>query len=78
MTEQPTFYTPEQVAEVFGLDSANYVKENARHWPHIRIARQIRFTQEHVEEIARLHLITPEVQAASRNTFGRRDRRRSA
>ena len=68
------YYTPEQVAEMFGLSSANYVRENARLWPHIRIAKQIRFTPEHVEEIALLHLHKPVTPAASRNGFGRRTR----
>jgi hypothetical protein len=68
------YFTPEDVAQMFGLPSANYVRENARLWPHIRIAKQIRFTPEHVEQIARLHEHTPAEPTTSRNTFGRRTR----
>ena len=68
------YYTPQQVAEKFGLPSANYVIENAKHWPHIRIARQLRFTEEHVEAIGRLHEQTPTEPVTNRNTFGRRTR----
>lgn len=78
MSDQPTYYTPEQVAERFGLPSANYVRENAARWPHIRIAKQIRFSEEHITAIAELHERVPAEPVASRNDFGRRSRRRSA
>lgn len=68
------YYTPEQVAEMFGLASANYLREHVAGFPHLRIARQIRFTQAHVDEIARMHEQTPTTTATSRNQFGRRTR----
>lgn len=74
MSESPSYYTPEQVADRFGLPSANYVRENAKHWPHIKIAKQLRFTEEHVAAIGRLHEHTPVEAVTNRNTFGRRTR----
>lgn len=73
MSDLPVYYTPEQVAEMFGLKSANYLLENIARFPHIRIARKVRFTAEHVDQIARDHERRATVPTSSA-TLGRRTR----
>ena len=74
MSAQPTYYTLEDVSEMFGLTGTYYLRSNLGSLPHIRIARQVRFTPEHVEEIARIHQQAPTASATTANTFGRRTR----
>lgn len=71
----PIYLTPDEVAELFQLPSAHYVTRNADRWPHIRIARQIRFTPEQVEAIAREHLSPVALEVAGVAFPGRITRR---
>jgi len=74
MSEQPTYYTLEQVSKMFGLDGTYYLRSNLATLPHIRIAKKVRFTQEHIEAIGRIHEQAPAPATASTSTFGRRTR----
>ena len=72
--DQPgPFYTTREVADLFGLTSDNYLRENIARLPHLTIARQVRFTREHVEAIARMFEQAPTVPTSSA-TLGRRTR----
>lgn len=64
-------FTPEQVAERFQLTRAQvmrFVSKGA--WPCLRISQKnIRFTQEHIEQIEMLSKV--EVSAPANRNFGR-------
>ena len=53
----PTLHTPDDLAAYLGLESTRHISRSVTKegWPHLVVARQIRFTDEHVKAILALH-----------------------
>lgn len=51
----PDLHTVEDLREYLGLKSTRHIERSVSGWPHIVIAREVRFTDEHVAAILALH-----------------------
>lgn len=51
----PTLYTVEDLRGYLDLKSTRHIERNVSSWPHIVVAREVRFTAEHVKAILALH-----------------------
>lgn len=73
----PTLYTPEEVAAMF-VTSRRDVLARCRtgEYPHIRIGRKVRFTDEHLSLITGAHEVAAAVEPE--NPWGVRRRTRRA
>lgn len=68
-------HLPEQVAERYGVTVDN-VKRNVRlkRWPHLRVGKYIRFTDEHLRQIDALLEVPVSQEAKAANSWGRKTR----
>ena len=46
-------------ATILGLDSPNWLQENIRNLPHTRLGKYVRFSEQNLVDIVRLHLVQP-------------------
>lgn len=60
-------YSTRDIADMFNKDSAWWLEEGVRQgkFPCLRIGRQVRFTDKHVEEIAEILEIRPSAPASA-------------
>jgi excisionase family DNA binding protein len=73
--------TPDDLAELFGLSPKKVLELRSKHgWPHVRLGRRIRFTEEQVAQIIAVQSPRSEapLKSASGLTAGSARRRRSA
>lgn len=75
MSKPTDYLTDRDVAKKFGI-SWQQVQQRCKagQWPHLRVGRLYRFTTKHVEQIERLHEITPAQPEAQAQTWGRKKR----
>lgn len=53
-------HSPASLAELLGADEAQVLRWRRQYgWPSLKIGKQIRFTQEHVEQIIAKHSAAP-------------------
>ena len=70
-----TYHTPDYVADLFDV-SVSFVMRRVRsgEFPHLRLGKTTRFTDEHIAAIVAAHEVAPD---ASVNPYGRKTRRAS-
>lgn len=69
------YVTPDELAERFGVRRRRLLELNAKHgWPHVRIGKHIRWTEDQIDQILRKHTVTGGVV----NTKGGRTARSTA
>lgn len=69
---------PESLASLLGV-GRDYVMAKARDrsWPHVRVGRSVRFTDEQVAQIVALSTVSPSVQQQHADDWGQKTRRAS-
>lgn len=59
-TDAVVIYTEAAVAELFEMDEVQVAKLRRKNgWPHLKVGRQVRYTQAHVEQIIAAHTQAP-------------------
>lgn len=67
--------TPEYLADLLGVKRP-YVMQQARiRWPHVRVGRSIRFTDEQVAQIVAMSTVTPAPEQERADEWGQKTRR---
>jgi hypothetical protein len=73
--ETPTFYTVQELADLFRIDPDTVRHQLKSGWPHLRLGpRTVRFSTENVEQIKELCTNKPPAERTVR-TIGTRARR---